>query len=367
MLKFDRRLISHFDWGLLILTTCLIAAGLATVLSATYVDGRILSPLALRQLIWALIGFGGLFAAVSFDYRQLERHAYLIYGLALCLLILVPVAGSISGGSRRWISLGPVSLQPSELAKLALVIALARYLHPRLGEQSLPLRAALIPAVLVAVPAVLVLAQPDLGTALLLGFCFVALLLIAGMRLRWFLLGIALVAPLVPPIWGHLKPYQQQRILTFVDPQADPLGAGYHVIQSQIAIGSGMGAGKGYLQGTQNHLNFLPEQHTDFIFSVFAEEWGFAGGCVLLSIYAGLVIRCFLVALRAKDTFGLLLAFGLGTMLCIQAVINIGMASGVLPVVGVTLPLFSYGGSSLLTMMIGLGLVINVSMRRFTF
>lgn len=367
MLMFDRRLISHFDWGLLLLTAVLTGIGLATVLSATYVDGHPFSSLATRQLLWAAGGVGVLFATLLVDYRRLEQYAYPIYGVALFILLLVPYFGTEGGGARRWIAAGPISIQPSELMKVALIAALARHLHTRAWDGALPLRSAAIPALLIGVPALVVREQPDLGTALLLIFAGVTLLIVAGLRLRWFAFAAAVIGPFLPLVWSMLQPYQKRRVLTFLDPQADPLGAGYHIIQSKIAIGSGMLHGKGYLRGTQNHLNFLPEQHTDFIFSVFAEEWGFVGGAVLLGLYALLLIRCLLAATRAKDGFGLLLAVGLTAIVFWQVAVNIGMASGLLPVVGMTLPFLSYGGSSLLAMMLAIGLIMNVSMRRFTF
>lgn len=367
MLMFDRRLVSHFDLVVLLLTVAIVGAGIATIVSATYSAGALLSPSAVRQLCWALLGLVGMLAMVVFDYRQLERYAYAVYGAGLLLLVLVPVIGSVGGGSRRWLSLGPASIQPSELMKIALVIALARLLQTRVGDKPLTLRSLGAVALLLGAPFALIMTQPDLGTALLLSFVAASVLLLAGLRMRWVLIAAAVVGPLLPPIWTHLKPYQQRRILTFIDPQADPLGAGYHVIQSEIAIGSGGWAGKGYLAGTQNHLNFLPEQHTDFIFSVFAEEWGFLGCCVLLTLYLLLVARGLVIASRAKDNFGMLVAFGMTCIVFWQVFINVGMASGMLPVVGITLPMFSYGGSSLLAIMMGLGVVMNVSMRRFTF
>jgi len=367
MLMFDRRLVSHFDLGLLALAVGVITAGVATIVSATYSPGALLSSSAVRQIAWALLGLAAMIGMVFFDYKQLERYAYVIYGAGLALLLLVPLAGSVGGGSRRWLVLGPVSIQPSEVMKVALVIALARLLASRVGASPMSLRTLIPVGLLVAVPSLLILAQPDLGTALLFGFVALSVLLLAGLRVRWLLLAVAVVAPMLPPIWSHLKPYQQRRILTFLDPQADPLGAGYHVIQSEIAIGSGGFGGKGYLEGTQNHLNFLPEQHTDFIFSVFAEEWGFVGACGLLLLYLCLVGRGLVIASRAKDNFGMLLAFGITCIVFWQVFINIGMASGILPVVGITLPMFSYGGSSLLAILMGLGAVLNVNMRRFTF
>jgi rod shape determining protein RodA len=367
MLRIDRRLVAHFDWPLLACALLVIGCGLTTVLSATHTPGHLVSSLVVRQAMWAGLGICGLLAALSFDYHWLERYGYLLYSLALVLLVLTAVVGSAGGGARRWIAVGPVSIQPSEFAKLALVVALARYLHRQVGEHPLPLRALLVPALLLAPPALLILKQPDLGTVVVLGLTAASVLLVAGLRLRLVLALAAVLIPAVPHVWHHLKPYQQRRISSFVNPQADPLGSGYHVIQSQIAIGSGTLSGKGFLQGTQNRLNFLPEQQTDFIFSVFAEEWGFLGACVLVCLYTALLLRCFIVVTRARDTFGVFLAFGLTAAIFVQVLVNIAMATGSLPVVGITLPFFSYGGSSLLASMIAIGLLMNISMRRFMF
>ncbi|MFQ5668302.1 MAG: rod shape-determining protein RodA, partial [Candidatus Binatia bacterium] len=334
MLRIDRRLIAHFDWPLLVCTLLLISCGLLTVFSATRMADRVVSTVAIRQSIWVGLGIAGLVAALSFDYRRLERHGYFVYGIALVLLLMTSVLGSAGGGARRWIVLGPVSLQTSEFAKLAVVIALARYLHRNVGDGALSLRAILVSCLLVAPAAFLILKQPDLGTVVVVGLASGTLLLVAGLRLRLLVILVAVLVPAVPSLWHHLKPYQQRRITTFIHPQADPLGAGYHIIQSKIAIGSGQLEGKGFLHGTQNRLNFLPEQHTDFIFSVFAEEWGFVGCGVLLGLYAALLLRCVMVAARARDTFGVLLAFGLTAGIFAQVLVNIGMATGSLPVVG---------------------------------
>jgi rod shape determining protein RodA len=367
MLRIDRRLITHFDWPLLVCALLIIGCGLLTVLSATHSTGRLISPLVLRQAVWAGVGLLCMTAALSFDYRWLERYGYVPYVLGVALLLATMVMGASGGGARRWIALGPFTLQPSEFAKLALIVALARYLHRQTGDKPLPLRALLVPGLLLVPVIALILKQPDLGTAVVICLTAGTLLLLAGLRLRLVILVAAVVIPAVPYLWHHLKPYQQRRIMTFTDPQADPLGAGYHIIQSKIAIGSGLVHGKGFLQGTQNHLNFLPEQHTDFIFSVFAEEWGFIGACVLVGLYTALLLRCFVVATRARDSFGVLLAFGLTAGIFCQVFVNMAMAMGVLPVVGVTLPFFSYGGSSLLACLIAIGLLMNISMRRFTF
>jgi rod shape determining protein RodA len=301
-----------------------------------------------------------------FDYRRLERSAFVVYLLVLLAVLAVPVVGRVSGGARRWLALGPFSLQPSEFMKLALVIALARH-FARTYEPKLGLRAAIVPLLLTAVPAAAIREQPDLGSAAILGIVALTMLVLGGVRVRWFVALGALVMAGAPFVWPHLEVYQQKRILTFLRPEMDPLGAGYHVLQSKIAVGSGMMWGKGFLQGTQNHLNFLPEQHTDFIFSVFAEEWGFVGALVLLALYLGFILRALVIAARARDRFGVLLVLGLTATVFWQAVINVGMTTGLLPVVGVPLPLFSYGGSSLLCLLVGVGLAMNVSMRRYYF
>src|SRR5213083_1847827 len=343
-MRFDRRLITHFEWLLPLLAFAVSGLGAMTVYSATHVPGAHgLSPLALRQLLWLAGG-----------------------SVAMLAALVVPVLGRIGGGSRRWIPLGPVSIQPSEFMKLGLVLVLARH-FARSYERGLGLRAAVVPMLLTAVPAAAILAQPDLGTVAILGIVSLTMLMLGGIRLRWFVLLGVVVAVAAPLAWPHLKVYQQKRILTFVHPEMDPRGAGYHVLQSKIAVGSGMMWGKGFLHGTQNQLNFLPEQHTDFIFSVFAEEWGFVGALVLIALYVALVLRGIVIATRARDRFGVLLVLGLTATVFWQAVINVGMTTGLLPVVGIPLPFFSYGGSSLLCLLIGVGLTMNVSMRRFYF
>src|SRR2546427_5653983 len=362
-----RRLITHLEWLLPLLAFAVSGLGAMTVYSATHVPGTGgLSPLALRQVLWLAGGSIAMLAALVFDYRRLERSAFVVYLLVLLAVLAVPVLGRMGGGSRRWIPLGPVSIQPSEFMKLGLVLVLARH-FARTYERGLGLGAAVVPMLLTAVPAAAILVQPDLGTVAILGIVSLTMLMLGGIRLRWFvLLGVA-VAVAAPVAWPHLKGYQQKRILTFVHPEMDPRGAGYHVLQSKIAVGSGMTWGKGFLRGTQNQLNFLPEQHTDFIFSVFAEEWGFVGALVVLALYLALVLRGIVIASRARDRFGVLLVLGLTAIVFWQAVINVGMTTGLLPVVGIPLPFFSYGGSSLLCLLIGVGLSMNVSMRRYFF
>lgn len=364
-LMFDRRLIAHFDGLLLLTTLAILGLGTMTVYSATYdASTATHTSHALRQATVGTVGLLGLLLAVFFDYRKLERYAFLIYALGLCLLVAVPLFGSMGGGSRRWLTFGPVTLQPSETMKLAMIVLLARLFHHRSHPGGLRLRDLAVPTLVTMVPVLLILAQPDLGTAGVFLFVFASMLLLAGPTPGT--LGLLVLAALgaIPILMSQLKPYQLKRITTFLNPELDPLGAGYHVIQSKIAIGSGGLTGRGYLHGTQNQLNFLPEQHTDFIFSVFSEEWGFFGAIGLIGLYVLLMLRGLVVVNRAKERFGALLAFGVLANIFWQAAINLGMTTGLLPVVGITLPFFSYGGSSLVTLLLSIGLVINVNMRR---
>ncbi len=367
MLRVDRRLIAHFEWPLFLIALLLIGVGVMTVLSATRTPEELVSHFVVRQLSWAGIGLVALLLTISFDYHLLQRYGYALYAAAVALLLVTAVAGVAGGGAQRWIRIGPLTLQPSEFVKLPVVIACAAHLHRHVGEDPVRSSTLAIPALLLGIPVLLILRQPDLGTAIIVALTAGSVVLVAGMRMRLLLTLGAGAALAVPYAWSLLKPYQRQRILTFLDPQSDPLGSGYHIIQSKIAIGAGQWTGKGYLQGSQNQLNFLPEQHTDFVFSVFAEEWGFVGCVLLLLAYIALLSRCFVIALRAKDSFGLLVAAGLTAMVFCQVLINIGMTTGSLPVVGATLPFLSYGGSSLLVTMVAIGLMMNISMRRFTF
>jgi rod shape determining protein RodA len=351
-LMLDRRLIARFDIYLLLSMLLIVSLGTLTIYSASFSPGQEGIPrFALRQAMWGGVGLIAALAMVSFDYRRLERWAPVIYAICLLLLAAVPLLGSISGGARRWLSIGPANLQPSETMKLGLVILLARYFHHNSRPGGLKLRDFGLPLLYTLVPSALTLMQPDLGTASLFLLLFLTMALLAGPSPRT----LASVA---------LKEYQQRRIVTFLNPELDPLGAGYNVIQSKIAIGSGGLWGKGFLEGSQNQLNFLPAQHTDFIFSVFSEEWGFVGALVLLCLYAALLLRGLFVVGHAKERFGALLAFGILANIFWQVLINLGMTTGLMPVVGMTLPYLSYGGSSLLTLMASMGLVINVSMRR---
>ncbi len=368
MLGIDRRIVLHFDWPLLALSLAIAGLGIISVMSASYGGAdRALHPLVIRQMIWIAAGTVVLIVAALLDYRALSSYAYPLYVIALVLLAVVDVAGHSTGGSQRWINLGVFKIEPSEIAKLAIVLVMVRYLREEPPRGGWSLHQLIVPMVLIAVPAALVLKQPDLGSTLILIFASATLIFVAG--LKWRTMTVLLLAALLaaPLAWSHLKPYQRQRLVSFVNPEADPLGSGYHIIQSEIAIGAGGTFGKGYLKGTQSRLNFLPEQSTDFIFAVFAEEFGFAGSLVLLGLYGAIIARGVWIARHARERYGALLAIGITSIIFWQVAINIGMATGMLPIVGITLPLMSYGGSSMLTMMAAMGILISINTRRYLF
>src|SRR5579863_5331335 len=363
----DRRLFLHFDWTMFAIVLALAVVGLLSVISASYGGHSIFNPLVARQLAWIGMGVAAMIFAVLIDYRVLQTYAYPLYVAILGLLIAVMVAGHATGGSRRWINLGFFHLEPSELAKLAVVLVMVRYLREEPPKGGWGLRHLIIPFILLGVPAALVLKQPDLGTGLVLVLITITLVFVAGLNMRTLLI-LAVAAALAAPMsWHYLKPYQRQRLVSFINPQADPLGSGYHIIQSEIAIGAGGPMGKGFLKGTQARLNFLPEQSTDFIFAVWAEEFGLAGTLLLLALYASVIARGAWIARHARDRFGALLAVGLTAIVFWQVAVNIGMATGMLPVVGITLPLVSYGGSSLIAMMAAMGILISINTRRYLF
>lgn len=364
----DRRLIQNFDWVLLLLLLVEAGISILNLYSATYpIRDMGGSEIFLKQIYWFLIGFTVFLLATTFNYYVLERLAYPAYFFTVVLLILVLFAGKTMSGSQRWLSLGPISFQPSELAKIAIVLVLAKFFSERGDYKEYRLRDLWQPFILTAIPCFLILKEPDLGTALFLGLIAISMILIA--RVNWKSLAIlagasSLAAPL---IWLGLKEYQQKRVLSFLRPDMDPLGAGYHINQSKIAIGSGQFWGKGFLKGTQTRLHFLPEQHTDFAFSVLAEEWGLIGSVALLMIYLFMILWGLNIARSSKDRFGAMIAIGIVAIIFWQVAINVGMVTGLLPVVGIPLLLFSYGGSSLITTMAAMGILMNISMRRFMF
>ncbi|HEY9568078.1 MAG TPA: rod shape-determining protein RodA [Thalassobaculum sp.] len=349
------------NWLMVLLLTAIACIGFAMLYSAA--NGSF-APWAYRQMIRFGVGFAIMLTIAMVDIRVWMRGAYLIYAGVLVLLVAVEVMGEIGMGAQRWIDLGVVQLQPSELMKIALVLVLARYFHGLTwGEVGNPLN--LIPPLLmVGMPVVLVMRQPDLGTAVMIIMGAGAIFFLAGVRIWKFLTLIVLTVAAVPVAWQLMHTYQQQRVLTFLNPESDPLGSGYHILQSKIALGSGGMFGKGFLEGSQSHLNFLPEKQTDFIFTMLAEELGLVGGLALIGLYVLLIACGFAIAMRARNQFGRLLALGITTTLFLYLFINVAMVMGLIPVVGVPLPMISYGGTAMLTIMLGIGLVLGVSVHR---
>jgi len=365
-MKFDRRLFFNFDWTLLILVFVIGFIGLLNIYSA----GRSLydfkqETLYVKQAQWIIIGLVFMVITLCIDYRFICQSAYIIYAFSVGLLILVAIYGYATHGSQRWIALGGFFFQPSELVKLSMILALAKYFSASTLNTSYSLRDLLIPFLIVLIPFLFIIKQPDLGTALILVILFFSIIFFVGIKWKSLLIAVSSTLILTPIGWFLLKDYQKERILTFFDPERDPLGSGYHIIQSIIAIGSGRVLGKGYLKGTQTQLKFLPVQQTDFVFSVFAEEWGFLGGLILMTLFLTLILWCLKTALHSRDQMGMMLSIGVTMLLFWEVFINIGMVLGVLPVVGIPLPFFSYGGSSMIVLMTSLGLVMNVRMRRF--
>jgi rod shape determining protein RodA len=361
MLRVDRRLLQNVDW--LLLGAALFIIGLSLVCLWSLNPTRGISSLVWRQVSWVGVGLIGLLVAATVDYRNLVRTAPVLYVIGLGLLTSVFVLGRTVSGARRWIHLGPFTVQPSELFKLIFIITLAWALTTGRGERS---RTSLIGTfVLLGVPFLLVVRQPDLGTALCLIPVLAAILVGIGIPLK-VLGGMSLAGVAVMPLgWFVLKPYQRDRLLVYLDPFRDPLGTAYNVIQAKIAIGSGQLLGKGVGGATQSRLSFLPERHTDFIFAVFAEMWGFLGCLVLIVAYVLLVMRGFEIAAGTREMRGRILALGVTTVFAAQVLINIGMVTGLLPIVGIPLPLMSYGGSSMVVSLTALGLLLSIRMRQF--
>ena len=438
---FDRRLFSNFDWMLFSLMMAISLVGVAAIYSASkgYGDD---TQYWLRQLFWIATGLGVAFIVLLFDLRTIGSFAYYIHAAVLLTLVMLWGYGSGVGNTsvNRWFLIGPFAVQPSEFVKLSMVLAIAHYFRDSRRVANLGLRGNFWPLMMLLAPFLLIVQQPDLGTAMLLPLIYLPIILLAGIRWRAVfaigLVGVLAIAALVgafkfgtyeiddklvgqlrrggarqqlladvsairgsrfylmsslekklalgrngaidpnslqlieeksfrPFISKLLRPYQQKRLVTFINPDQDPLGAGYHVIQSKVAVGSGKFLGKGYGESTQGSLNFLPARHTDFLFSIFAEEWGFVGASGLLLLYVMLILRGLSIILQTHDRFSSFLLMGVISIITFQVVINIGMALGLLPVVGVPLPFFSYGGSSMITTMIGVGLILNIRMRRF--
>ena len=353
--------LGNMSWGLLALTVIIACIGLGMLYSAA--DGN-LEPWASRQFIRFMVGFLILVAIALVNIRIWMRWAYFLYGVTLVTLFAVETYGFIGMGAQRWISLGWFQIQPSELMKIALILALARYFHRTILEDTRRPVILIAPVLMVMAPTIMVLRQPDLGTAAMLVIGAAAVFFVSGVAIRYFLFAGILAASVIPLAWQFLREYQKERILTFINPEADPLGAGYHILQSKIALGSGGLFGRGFMHGTQSHLNFLPEHQTDFIFTMLAEELGLIGALGLITLYIFLFGYGFAIALRSRNHFGRLLGIGLTTTLFLYVFINIAMVAGLVPVVGVPLPLVSYGGTAMMTVLASLGLLMSIYVHR---
>lgn len=364
----DRRMLLNIDWMLVLLVLMIGALGLTTVYSATH--GRLethLDDLFMKQIYWFSGGIVLMVLVTLVDYQFLGKGAYIFLALGTLMLVGVLGFGRAASGARRWIFLGPLSFQPAEVVKIFLILGFARYFTDTRREGGYRFRDLLIPVVMLGIPFILIAKQPDLGTALVLFLVAYALVFASGFPLKILLSLTGLGLTAMPVAWNFLKDYQKVRLITLLNPDFDPLGAGYHSWQSKIAIGSGGFWGKGLFAGTQSGLNFLPEKHTDFIFAVLAEEWGFLGAAGLIVLYMALILRGISIAYTSKDRLGSLIATGVVSMLAFYVFLNIGMTMGLAPVVGLPLPLLSYGGSSMLAAMLAVGLLLNIRMRRFLY
>ncbi len=364
----DRRLIDHFDWPLLVLIVSLMAIGVLNLYSAALGEEIHGVPIYLRQALWFFLGLLVMLTVAFIDYRHYQTFSYVILAVTLIPLIILLIYHVLAGGVQRWIRLGPVSFQPSEWVKISLVLVLANYFGKNPKTDGYLIRDLIIPFLVTAAPVTLILLQPDLGTAIILFLILFSILLFTKIHLKSFLILTMSGLAALPLLWNYfLKDYQKERILVFFRPGLDPLGAGYHIQQAKIAIGSGGLSGKGFLAGAYTKLGFIPARHTDFVLCNLAEEWGFVGLVVLLVLFVLVLLAGLHISLRSKDRFGAIAAFGVATMIFWHIFINIGMVLGMMPVVGIPLPFLSYGGSWTMAVMVGMGLLLNISMRRYVF
>jgi rod shape determining protein RodA len=360
---------------ILIVALLISALGILSIYSSTYrKEGELWKNIYQRQIIWVIIGLIAFMFVSNFNYRRIWDFIYLLYGITVFLLLLVFILGIERLGAQRWLKLAWFNFQPSEFAKLITVLFLAKYFSSKTADDvSLRasrlgfLRAFILPFIFVAVPIALIVEQPDFGSGTIIFLIFFVMLYLSNIKLRYLLIVLVILGFAAPLAWNFLRGYQKERILVFLNPNIDPLGAGYTIIQSKIAIGSGGFLGKGWLSGTQSQLHFLPESHTDFIFATFAEEWGLLGSLVLLSLYFVLIRQGLAIAGKTADPFGKFSALGICLMLCIQIFVNIAMNLGLAPVVGLPLPLMSYGGSSVFVTFLSLGILANINKTRAVF
>jgi len=365
MLKLDRKHLDNIDWTLVLCTFLLCGIGVVAIYSAGFelTTGES-KKFYVRQIYWILLGTVNfiLFSAIS--HKKFVKYAYVIYALGLLSLVIVLLGGYVGMGSRRWIAMGPLRIQPSEVFKLVWVIALSRIFY-ELTKKKFNLFDILKKSIWTLPPFLLIFLQPDLGTAGTFIIIWAAIIVYIGVKRSTALLIIFSMMLMAPLLWSQLKPYQKKRVVTFLNPEKDPFGSGYHVIQSKIAIGSGGLTGKGFLKGTQSHLKFVPERHTDFIFSVIAEEFGLAGGAVIFTLFIILLLRVMRISANAREPAGKIMGIAVATFIFFQFFINTAMTMGMMPVVGIPMPLISYGGSSMLTFMAMLGLMNGIAMRRY--
>ena len=410
MIGLERRQLRDFDVGILIAALALVGIGIVMIYSATHgAESSALSALARRQTLWALVGLAGLGVALLIPHDTLEALSPVLYALVVLLLVAVLIVGVGKGGERRWFDLGPLRFQPSEVAKYAVILTLARYLARRRTRLERPTHFAL-PLGIVLLPTLLVLREPDLGTSMIYPLVLLPMLYWAGARpiallllitpilsmvlafnliawliflgaLGWFLyasrifvidkIAVFLInvvtGRMSPLLWSSLEEYQRHRVLAFLNPEKYRFSTGYQLIQSKIAIGSGSALGKGFLEGTQKNFAFLPERHTDFIFSVLGEEFGFIGCLVVLGLYVYLITKMFQLAGRVRNRFAGLVIVGVASALLVQSIVNVGVTLGLSPVTGMPLPLVSYGGSSLLVTLVAVGIVLGMGMRRMDY
>lgn len=349
------------NWGLVLLICAISGVGFLALYSAA---GASLSPWANKQIARFCVGLVGMFVMAFIDIKWWYKLAFPIYILGFFSLVYVELVGHVGMGAQRWISIGGLNIQPSEFMKIAVVLMLARYFHNGSKEDMSRILYLIIPALIILLPVAMVMQQPDLGTSLMIVMAGVGMFFIAGAPIYLFLIGIGAVIAAIPVAWHFMHEYQKRRVMTFLNPESDPLGAGYHITQSKIAIGSGGVEGKGFLNGSQSHLNFLPEKQTDFIFTLIAEEWGLLGGITLLSLFGLVFFYGLILANKSRQKFKKFLVLGLVINFSLYVFINISMVMGLIPVVGAPLPLISYGGTSMLAALVSFGLILSCSVYR---
>jgi rod shape determining protein RodA len=366
--SFQSRLREQFDWPLFLCVATIATIGVVNLYSATSAQGGARGELYIQQIYWLAVGTGVAVIVAAIDYKFYERYAYGAYVFSIVALVAVFMLGKSIRGTHRWIQIGSFQFQPSEFVKICIALALAKHLHHDSRADHRTLRDLIVPGLIVALPLGLIMAQPDLGTGLIVGLVSLSVIALARMERKSLAILAASTALVLPIGWYYvLKDYQRERLTSFLEPERHKLDSAYQAMQSIIAIGSGGATGQGFMRGTQNQRRFLPDPFTDFPLAVWAEEQGLIGSIAVLGLYVFLVMWALRIASTAKDRFGAALAVGIAGMFFWHVVFNVGMVIGVLPVVGVTLPLFSYGGSSVLSMLIGIGLLMNISMRRQSF